>query len=195
MVDEKERLHAAKEPQDEETLAPGTKTSFRLPRKPSQPARSYLLRQAHGPTHFLHAIHKHVRTGANPQLEDALLSSVIGQFAARRCILGHIIRRTTFNLRRKMNEELSQYDKSHLTISQGWLPNFQARTVLPSVKSHGQSDDANFASAADALPKIRLALRIFKKEDIFDADEFGVFIFDGPRPNDRCTSTPRTEEK
>ena len=63
------------------------------------------------------------------------------------------------------------------TPSDGWLSRWKVRHNIVFKKEHGEKQDADLASASDwkrdILPGI---LRSFKEEDIFNADETGLYF-------------------
>lgn len=79
-----------------------------------------------------------------------------------------------------MNELLPPEKQTNLVFSHGWLYKFQRRCNLQSVKSHGESGDANDAAIEKALPFLKRTIKCFDPSDVFNADEFGHFYFMAP---------------
>ena len=66
---------------------------------------------------------------------------------------------------------------SEFTLSDGWLSRWKARNNMGFKKEQGEKQDADLSLASDRkrgiLPDI---LRSFSKEDIFNADETGIYF-------------------
>lgn len=78
-------------------------------------------------------------------------------------------------LQAEMNELLPEERRTKLTFSTGWLCNFQKRCNLQSLKSHGESGDADMTAIERELPRIRQTVKLYNPNDVFNADEFGHF--------------------
>lgn len=188
IVDERLRRITRKETSDQEALAQWAYKTFRLLRKPHQSTISRLLRSVNRPSLFTSPIHIRNRHGVCKELEVALLSWVNAQFSARRCINGGLIVTKAKRLQASMNELLPPEKHTHLVFSSGWLQNFQKRCNLQSLKSHGESGDADNSAFDKALPFLTRTIKGFDSNDVFNADEFGHYYAMAP---DRTISSER----
>lgn len=73
------------------------------------------------------------------------------------------------------------FEKKFFKYGTGLLSRFQNRWYLKSRRTFGEAGYADAASAKEGLSRLGLISRSFDKEDIFNADEFGL-LYDKP-PN------------
>lgn len=84
---------------------------------------------------------------------------------------------------REMGEHFVQATGSvkTLTFSDGWLRCFKRRHRIKAFKLHGESADVNEDAVHEALPGLVLLTAQYAPQDIFNADETGVFFSMSPR--------------
>lgn len=87
-----------------------------------------------------------------------------------------------------MNLSLPPQKQTKLMFSSGWLTRFQKRWNLKSIKSHGESGDADQAAIDRQMPLLRSTIQFYKHCDVFNADEFGHFYRMAP---DRTIASER----
>ena len=175
LMDERVRRISAGEPFHQEALAQWAFVTFHLLRKPNQSTISRIIKNATRQSLFPSAIHKRYTHGICQELEAALHSWINAQFHARRCVNGSLIITKARRLQHLMNLSLQLQKQTKLMFSSGWLTRFQKRWNLKSLKSHGESGDADQAAIDHQMPLLRSTLQLHKHCDIFNADEFGHF--------------------
>ena len=74
-----------------------------------------------------------------------------------------------------VNRSLPLCDRTNLKFSSGWLYRFKKRNSFKCYKSHGESGDADEVAAASHLPFLRSIVAEYALNDIFNADEFGLW--------------------
>lgn len=80
-----------------------------------------------------------------------------------------------------MNASLSSGERYTNGFTNGWIHSFKRRNGLKAYKSHGESGDADHDAAVSALPDIRRLVSEFSPNDVFNADEFGLYYSNAPR--------------
>jgi hypothetical protein len=68
-----------------------------------------------------------------------------------------------------------EISSEELKFSSGWLQNFKKRFGLRSVKMHGEAASAPLTSLDEERVTLRRLLSDYRQEDIFNADETGLF--------------------
>jgi len=65
--------------------------------------------------------------------------------------------------------------KGNFRASNGWLESFRKRHQIEFRTLHGESQSADSSSASDFLSRLPIIMEGYKPEDIFNADETGLF--------------------
>ena len=60
-------------------------------------------------------------------------------------------------------------------FSSGWPHRFKKRNKFRSLKSYGESGKANVEGAANSLPILRALVRQYGEENMYNADDFGLY--------------------
>ena len=79
-----------------------------------------------------------------------------------------------------MNDKLPDSAKLLLDFSNGWLFQFKKRYHFQAHKCHGESGDADEEAIQVELPSLSALIAMYKPNDIFNADEFGLFYRQAP---------------
>lgn len=141
--------------------------------KPSKPVLSRLQSLPDVPQRT-HINSKRLRRGAQPALENALISWVNDQYNARRCVTGQMICEKGKRLLNDVNRSLPQEGQVSLRFTSGWLWRFQKRWNLKCRRVHGESGDADEDALQRELPVIQALCATYSADDIWNADETGL---------------------
>lgn len=66
-------------------------------------------------------------------------------------------------------------DEDSLSFSSGWVTKFKRRNQLRRIKLHGEAESAPMESLPEARAKLQRLLSQYLPEDIYNADETGLF--------------------
>ena len=95
-------------------------------------------------------------------------------------LTGNVIQEKGRRLQRSLNLTLPEDERTELKFSNGWLHAFNNRHKFKSYNSHGEMGDADQRGADAALPELRQLASQYALNDIFNADEFGLFYAAAP---------------
>lgn len=158
-------------------LAEWAKTNFNMNQAPSRSTLSRTFRQSENLlSQSDRSISKKIREkkGKNHALEMALFEWVCQQHHEGKKTDGESIKRKAGQLQSNYNEKVPEDKQSNLSFSAGWLENFrkrwQLRTSKPSEGPAGSPDED-----ATTLQGIVQSLNSYQPQNIFNADEFGLF--------------------
>ncbi len=73
------------------------------------------------------------------------------------------------------NDRLSPHKQLDFKFSNGWRYGFKQRNGFKSYRSYGEDSDADEVAIQNELPALRARLTAFALNEIFNADEFGLF--------------------
>lgn len=183
ICEEKSRRDEHHEKCSNNTLAVWAKETFKLERPPSKAVMSRILQD---PSQFTCRIDKEIakkrrdKKGLNHAVEKSLFEWVCSKQSSRININGNIIRAKAAHLQALTNDRLPESERKVLTFSEGWLDNFKKRWGLRVFRSHGESGDADNDALEERMPKLREILASYACEDIFNADECGLFYSMAP---------------
>jgi len=79
-----------------------------------------------------------------------------------------------------LNLSLPLPECTNILFSNGWIHSFKKRHNFSCHKSHGEEADADRAGAMTALPYLRHLTSQYHLNDIFNADEFGLYYTAAP---------------
>lgn len=116
-----------------------------------------------------------IRNGRAHGLEIALFEWVCDKSVGRINVNGPMIKAKGEWLLSAANAELPPERQISLRFSDGWLNKFKPRWGLRSFRIHGESGDADTGAIEVDLPPIHAKLKDYEDEDIFNADECGLF--------------------
>lgn len=165
-------------------IALWAKDGMRLSSTPSQAAISRILSTKRDISLENREIRR-VRNPAQPKIEAALANWVRSGFDNRQCITGEVIKQQGLRIQESVNLLLPQNEHIQLKFTNGWLCNFQKRWGLKSRRVHGESGDVNMGIVDQELPKLQQLCSTYALDDIFNADETGLFYC---MPPDRTIS-------
>ena len=74
-----------------------------------------------------------------------------------------------------MNINNSEDGKIEINFSNGWLYKFRQRNSFKRYRLHGEHGDLNLEGIISELPKLRKKSSEYSINDVFKADEFGLF--------------------
>lgn len=192
LIEEVTRRASTHEPVACREMALWCKEAFGLMKTPGKSTVARVLKDAKevSTTRATVGISKKFRTrsGASPRLEHALFTWVCNQYSLRRMISGPMIIEKARRLQEQRNAELPDEPKLTLNFSAGWLVNFKRRWNLRSFKTHGEGGDADMNAVEQALPDLMSKIRQFDPQNVFNADECGLFYKLAP---DRTVSLQR----
>ena len=75
-----------------------------------------------------------------------------------------------------VNNSENENEKIEINLSNGWLHKFKKRNSLKRYRLHGEYGDLNVEGIISELPKLRKRLSEYSINDVFNADEFGLFF-------------------
>ena len=79
-----------------------------------------------------------------------------------------------------VSQNLTEEQRIRLCFSNGWLDRFKKRNGFKSFMSHGEGADADEPAISQELPSLRQKTAQYAVNDIFNADEFGLFYQAAP---------------
>lgn len=156
----------------QKALAEWAKNQFMLTKAPSQGTISAILskRQSFAEMEPSTMQAKRQRVVSQPKLDEALCNWIF-QCQNRRIMLsGELIKQKA-----RIFADLMQLGNAAPEFSNGWLFKFQARHQLKSLKLHGEAGSADMIAITEQLPSIIAKLREYRRCDIYNMDETGLF--------------------
>lgn len=183
VIDEHIRRENVGESRGQGVMAEWARTAFELTCSPSQSTISRLLKDR---TKIMKAttsgtlMKQRVRRGACPEVDEAMFKWATNQYSKGVVVTGELLKAYGRRLIANLNKSLPEGQQILLKMSSGWLEGFQKRYNLSSFHSHGPSGGADVAAIAREMPVIRSKLSKFKVNDIYNADEFGLYYCMAP---------------
>ena len=86
-----------------------------------------------------------------------------------------LIREKAKQIQTLYNEQNPEDLRVDLKFNNGWLEKLKARSRFKNYKSHGESGNVDLKVINSELPKLQEKLRSYSLNDIWNADEFGLF--------------------
>jgi len=156
-------------------LADWTQQTFNLSYAPSRSTLHRILKQDNSPGQYSPTCKKKVPTRSE-ELDRLLAQWVVDQQARHVMINGHLIRQQGEILQARINNTHSSADqKLALKFSNGWLEKFCQRHGFRQKIAHGESGSIQQSILDKEIPAIKEVLQQHHPDDIFNADETGLF--------------------
>ena len=92
----------------------------------------------------------------------------------------HLIKEKGRRIQEEYNSRVQSQQQSHLNFSNGWISRFKYRNKLRAYKCHGESGAADDDAISSELPNLRALIAGYSPNDVFNADEFGLFYQQAP---------------
>lgn len=89
---------------------------------------------------------------------------------------GHMLKVQGQILQTRLNTQLPPHQQLSLKFSNGWMQKFKSRHSFAQHIAHGESGSVNQQTVDQELPLLKQVLQQYKPEDIFNADETGLFF-------------------
>ena len=125
--------------------------------------------------------HKKSKKGMqNPVLDEQLTSWIILMWERGIFLTDYVIREKAKRIQSALNLFSIPENKTEMKFTNGWLHRFKRRHNFKRYKSHGETGDADHAAAAAALPQLRRLASKYCLNDIFNADELGLYYTASP---------------
>ena len=92
----------------------------------------------------------------------------------------HFIKEKGRRIQEEYNARVRLQEKSHLNFSNWRISRFKYRNRQRAYKCHGESGAADEDAISRELPNLRALIARYNPNDVFNADEFGLFYQQGP---------------
>ncbi|SPO27760.1 related to transposases [Ustilago trichophora] len=109
------------------------------------------------------------------ELEHLLTDWVDTQQARGVMLNHHLIKQQGQIFQARLNTSLPEDKKLSLKFSNGWLQKFSNRNSLSQHKLHGEAGSVDQQFLDQQLPALKQLLHLYQPEDIWNADETGLF--------------------
>ena len=86
--------------------------------------------------------------------------------------------------------QLLEISEEELSFSNGWISRFKMRNHLRSFRFHGEANSAPLETLSEERNKLRSLLSMYNINDIYNADETGLFF--RMAPNQTLASWEKT---
>ena len=90
-------------------------------------------------------------------------------------VLDELIREKAKRIQTLYNRQNPEWFRVDLKFSNGWLEKLEARNRSKSYKSHYESRNVDLNVINSELPKLQEKLQNYSLNDMWNADEFGLF--------------------
>ena len=95
-------------------------------------------------------------------------------------IIDFLIKEKGKRIRENLNRSLPLSQQIHLNFSNGRISKFKKRNNFKARKSHREPSDADGDGILNATPSLRAMLSMYTLNDVFNADEYGLFYTEAP---------------
>ena len=92
----------------------------------------------------------------------------------------HLIKEERRRIQEECNARVQSQQQSHLNFSNRWIARFNYRNKLRPYKCYGESGAADEDAISRELPNLRSLIAGYNPNDVFNADEFGLFYQQPP---------------
>lgn len=183
VITEFNRRKKARENASQSSLARWAKDALRLDHVPHQSTMSRIIKNSQrlqNPTPTQKLSNKRDRAPAAPRLEIALIKWITTQNEKGVMLTGELIKMYAEKLQREANRHLPGDKQLCLTFSRGWLDRFKQRHSLSFRRVHGEALGADVDAINEQFPRILNIISTFAFDDVWNADEFGLFYRQPP---------------
>lgn len=183
VITEFNRRKKARENASQAALARWAKDVLRLDQIPHQSTMSRILKNSQrlqNPAANQRLSTKRDRAAAAPRLELALFKWITSQNEKGVILTGELIKMYAEKLQREANRHLPSDEQMCLAFSRGWLDRFKKRYALSFRCVHGEALAADDGAINENMPRILNIISTFAFDDVWNADEFGLFYCQPP---------------
>ena len=167
-------------------LANWTRDTFKLSYTPSRSTIHRIINHSTpdtSPSSF-----KRKESSSTEELDRLLAEWVNSQSTRGVMINGHLIKQQGHILQSRLNSTLPEHQQLALKFSNGWLEKFCIRHSFRLQVAHGEAGSVQQDIIDRELPALRLLIQQYHPNDVFNADETGLF-YNMP-PNKTIGSSP-----
>ena len=172
------RLRASTEKWSLHTLSLWTKSIFKLDSVPHRSTLSKLIKhkEAYESYNKNASIWRKTLSSVRCfELETSLTERTLDMWDRKVFVSESLIKEKAKRLLSSANWNLSEEQRKSLSFSNGWLDRFKKRNRFKSFMSHGEYADADESAITEELPILRQKTSQYALNDIFNAEEFGLF--------------------
>ena len=159
-------------------LANWTKEKFRLQKLPSKATISRIIKNETKVRNDVdNQKFKSIRgtTVKIPEFEKLLVEWLWTMYDENICVTDGLIREKAKRILDNLNENRAENERMEMNLSNGWLYKFKNRNSFKRYRLFGESGDVNIEGIISDLPKLRKKISEYSINDVFNADEFGLF--------------------
>lgn len=116
-----------------------------------------------------------------PNFEKALYDEICERNAVRVQVSGKTVYELAQRPQAEANKTLQSSEPLESTVSNEWISRFQARHGISCSREHGESAKAHMSSVSGKLIFVNPKIVMHAKEDVWSADELGLFFSSASR--------------
>lgn len=183
VITEYNRRKKTRENSSQSALARWAKDALRLDQIPHQSTMSRIIKNSQrlqNPALTQRLSNKRDRPAVAPRLELALFKWITTQNEKGVMLTGELIKMYAEKLQKEANLHLPNDKHLSLTFSRGWLDRFKQRHSLSFRRVHGEALGADDEAINEKFPRILNIISTFAFDDVWNADEFGLFYRQPP---------------